>query len=91
MIGGHKFALGQLVMTPGAQERIPREEMLAAIARHVSGDWGEVPSEDAALNDQAVQVGDRILSAYVASDGARFWIITEWDRSYTTVLLPEEY
>jgi len=84
MIGGHKFALGRLVMTPGAQGRIPQEEMLAAIARHVSGDWGEVPSEDAALNDQAVQVGDRILSAYVASDGARFWIITEWDRSYTS-------
>lgn len=91
MIGDHKFALGQLLMTRGVEASVPRDEVLAAVARHVSGDRGDMPPEDCELNDAAVRDGGRIMSAYVASDGTRFWVITEWDRSCTTVLLPEEY
>jgi hypothetical protein len=59
--------------------------------RHVRGDWGEVSKADARLNDDAVKVGERILSAYKTSAGERLWIITEADRSSTCLLLPEEY
>jgi hypothetical protein len=59
--------------------------------RHVSGDWGDLNESDRQENELSVREGFRILSAYRMSDGTRFWIITEADRSVTTVLLPEEY
>jgi hypothetical protein len=59
---------------------------------HVSGDWGDVPSEDAAENELSVREGFRILSSYTLPGGdARIWLLTEWDRKVTTFLLPEEY
>jgi len=65
--------------------------VLRIAARHQSGDWGNLDSEDRNSNDQALARGGRIFSAYNATDGTKFWIITEADRSVTTVLLPEDY
>jgi hypothetical protein len=58
--------------------------------RHVRGDWGELSKADARLNDDAMKVGERILSAYTTNAGERLWTITEADRSSTCLLLPEE-
>jgi hypothetical protein len=85
------FKLGHLVATPGALAAVTRDEMRLALARHRSGDWGDVPPEDARENDFSVAEGYRILSAYRTADGTKFWVITEADRSATTVLLPDEY
>lgn len=85
------FALGRLVSTPGALERIPSDEMQTALLRHARGDWGDVGHEDWEENELALREGFRLFSVYHTSDGAKFWIITEADRSATTVLLPEEY
>jgi len=85
------FPLGQLVATPTALANLTQEDITAALRRHVAGDWGDVCAEDKLLNDRAVLEGTRILSAYRAANGTTFWIITEHDRSVTTVLLPEDY
>ena len=84
-------ALDHLVMTTGVEAAIPIEEVLHALTRHRTGDWGEVPPEDARANDRALRCGERLLSAYRSAVGTRFWILTEADRSSTCVLLPEEY
>lgn len=85
------FPLGQTVMTPGVRDGIPPSEMMQALRRHARGDWGELCNEDREANDLALKNGARLLSSYQSSSGVKFWIITEWDRSATTVLLPEEY
>lgn len=85
-----RFTLGQVVATPGAAALLSHSQICGLLARHVSGDWGEVPPEDAAENELSVKEGFRILSAYKV-DGTTFWIITERDRSVTTILLPSEY
>ena len=70
--------------------RLSTEEVLTALRRHASGDWGDLCPEDTLANDAALHHGGRLFSAY--GQGAdRFWIITEADRSVTTVLLPEDY
>ena len=86
------FHLGQIVATPGALELLDRYAINSwtLLLRHQSGDWGNVPSEDAVENDRAVVLGLRILSSYTVGD-ERIWIITEADRCITTLLLPEEY
>ncbi len=86
------FDLGQMVVTPGAIEAAQniRRHPIQLIARHVEGEWGDLPSEDIAENDFALQRGFRIFSAYNI-ENAKFYVITEWDRSVTTVLLPFEY
>jgi hypothetical protein len=88
-----KFPLGQVVSTPGALDALARagEEPWAFISRHVGGDWGELDEEDRRENELSVKEGFRILSAYHLKDGTKIWIITEADRSATTILLPEEY
>lgn len=85
------FPLGKTVLTRGAHERLTSGEIDSALRRHVKGDWGELCAEDARMNDEAVEAGERLLSSYYTPSGVRFWIITEADRSVTTVLLPEEY
>lgn len=85
------FALGRLVSTPGALGAIPTAELQAALLRHSRGDWGEVGHEDWEENEIALREGFRLFSVYRTNDGTKFWIITEADRSATTVLLPEEY
>jgi len=85
--------LGQVLMTPGAQAALEasKESPWAFLTRHIKGDWGDVDAEDRGLNDAAVRDGSRVLSAYVTSDGTRIWVISEADRSATTILLPDEY
>ena len=65
--------------------------MLEALARHVAGDWGELDDEDRRRNDAAAEHGFRLLSRYSTTSSTVFWIITEHDRSETTILLPHEY
>jgi len=86
-----KFSLGQIVATPNALGQLSRADVLLALARHVAGDWGGVVPEDREAKDQALMVGARLLSVYHSGTGVKFWIITEADRSATTVLLPEDY
>lgn len=85
------FQLGRIVITPGALCSIPPGEVLLGLRRHAAKDWGNLGAEDVKANDEALVVGARVLSAYSTQDGTKFWIITEADRSCTTVLLPEEY
>jgi hypothetical protein len=86
-----KFQLGRVVSTPGALEQAGSiDELVPLLYRHATGDWGDLNPEDRAMNDEAIHDGGRILSAYDTPRG-KFWIITEADRSVTTVLLPEEY
>lgn len=85
------FSLGQLLATPSIASSISPADVSQAISRHSSGDWGDMCEEDKAENDFSLQNGFRLLSAYTSSEGIRFWVITEADRSATTVLLPEEY
>lgn len=84
------FHLGRLLITPGAKATIPTYDILEALSRHQRGDWGDLDAEDKATNDYALEHGERLMSAYTSGD-TRFWIITEWDRSATTILLPDEY
>ena len=87
------FALGRIVMTPGVQAHFGDNYagIVALISRHVHGDWSELDAHDRRMNEAAVREGtDRVLSLYVV-DGERFYVITEWDRSSTCVLLASEY
>lgn len=85
------FRLGRIVSTPNALQSLTRKDILVGIQRHQAGDWGELTAPDWEANDRALTQGGRILSAYNAANGTKFWIITEADRSTTTVLLPEDY
>ncbi len=83
--------LGRIVSTPNALEALTTEDIMQGIQRHQAGDWGDLSDDDRMANDRALVQGTRMISAYKARDGTRFWIITEADRSVTTVLLPEDY
>ncbi|SDE51005.1 hypothetical protein [Paraburkholderia lycopersici] len=88
------FTLGRTVATPGALDLIEQTgtDVLTLLRHHVSGDWGALDEQDRQENDRAARKGSRILSAYeLGPDKTRIWIITEWDRSATTLLLPGEY
>lgn len=95
----NKFALGTLVTTQDVHAEMTRDSkfaefVLTCIARHKACDWGDLCDSDKLQNDEAVRTGDdRIFSAYENKDhpGWRIWIITEWGRSATTVLFPDEY
>ena len=86
-----KFRLGHIVSTPNALTQLSEEDILCGIQRHQAGDWGDLDSEDKAANDLALVNHTRILSAYRAENGTKFWLITEADRSSTCILLPEDY
>lgn len=88
---GPKFALGRTVITANAARVLPPEEVSAALRRHIRGDWGDVDSHDWAANQAALVDGSRLLSVYRTVEGTTFYVITEHDRSITTVLLPEDY
>lgn len=85
--------LGAIVATPGALRALEEagQGSWEFLARHAAGDWGEVGPEDREENELSVREGFRVLSAYTLKTGVKIWIITEADRSATTVLLPEEY
>jgi hypothetical protein len=86
-----KFAPGQRLETAGARTMLSRQEREQAFARHLTGDWGEVDAEDWERNEQALAHNERLLSRYTTNCGVVHWVITEADRSVTTILLPEEY
>jgi hypothetical protein len=88
-----KFSPGSVVATPGALEaiRASGEEPLPFLQRHLAGDWGDVDEHDRRENELSLVHGFRLLSAYTLNSGTKIWIITESDRSATTLLLPEEY
>jgi len=90
--GGHrKFSLGTVVATANAHRSLPPEEVLLALRCHARCDWGDVDKEDWAANERALAERTRLLSVYHTEAGTKFWVITEADRSSTTVLLPEDY
>jgi hypothetical protein len=89
-IASLRFPLGQVVITANANAQLDPAAVQAGLLRHAKGDWGDLDAEDAQLNEDALKHGDRLLSAYGNGD-LRFWIITESDRSVTTILLPEDY
>lgn len=86
-----KFALGQVCATPGALITLTTLEIATALLRHQRGDWGDLCKEDIEENEMSLREGFRLFSAYKSASTEKFWIITEADRSVTTVLLPSEY
>ncbi len=82
-----------VLITPGAILALAEanQSALALLERHAYGDWGNLTAEDWQANEQALKEGSRLFSAYTLTTGRRLWIITEWDRSVTTLLLPMEY
>lgn len=91
MQGKRGFSLGEVMQTQGAMHAFTPEEILASLLRHADGDWGDLAEEDKQANELALKEDERLVSAYKFEDGRTMYVITEWDRSYTTVLLPEEY
>ena len=88
------FPLGQTVGTPAALAALAKAGLGAAdlLSRHENGDWGDVDAEDKATNDRSVSAGHGlVMSTWPMPDGSHVWVITEGDRSATTVLLPDEY
>jgi hypothetical protein len=90
-VSAAKFQLGQIVATPNALNHLTQDDIRSGIIRHQSGDWGDLDADDRKENDLALERGTRLLSVYHASNGVTFWIITEADKSSTTVLMPEDY
>jgi len=91
-----KFPMGKLVSTAGVNDLMADNTNFAkfvreGIGRHANGDWGDLDAEDRRVNDDALKHGDRLFSAYEHQELRKIWIITEWDRSVTTVLFPDEY
>jgi len=88
-----RFELGKTVVTPGIIQTVPFTTVLKAITLHAGGNWGIIGDEDATSNERAIEEGTRIFSAYASppSPDGKIWVITEADRSVTTVLLPSEY
>ncbi|MDD5095431.1 MAG: hypothetical protein PHV74_13790 [Dehalococcoidia bacterium] len=91
-----KFDMGWLMFTRGVNDKVSEDEGFAkfvvkSLGRHLSGDWGDLPKEDKAENELSLKEGFRLLSAYEAEGLPKIWIITEADRSATTILFPEEY
>ena len=87
----HKFRMGHVTKTRGICESVEHNEVLAALARHALGDWGDVDEHDYQANESALLTQSRLFSVYHSTHGLKFWVITESNRSLTTVLLPEEY
>jgi hypothetical protein len=88
-----RFPLGSIVATPGALGALEQagESPGSFLKRHVTGDWGELDEGDRRENELSIAHGFRLLSSYTLSNGTKLWIITEADRSSTTLLLPSEY
>src|ERR1051325_4924425 len=86
-----KFGLGRIVATPNALSKLSNEDILRALQRHQAGDWGDVDEHDRQENELSLKEGFRLLSVFHSAQRVKFWIITESDRSSTTLLLPEDY
>lgn len=88
-----RFKTGRLLSTPGALDAMneAQQSPMDFVSRHIYGDWGEVCAEDQQTNEEALEHNLRLLSAYRTRNAVKLWVITEADRSATTILLPEEY
>lgn len=87
------FKPGRLIVTASVDALIHEDRLnpLPYLRRHLRADWGDLSNEDRRRNDTALQCGDRLLSSYQVTPDLTLWIVTEWDRSVTTLLLPSEY
>jgi hypothetical protein len=83
--------LGNVVITPNALAQLTPADIQLGLQRHQAGDWGDLGEDDRKENDNALGNGKRLLSSYRSNSGVTFWIITEADRSATTLLLPDDY
>jgi len=86
-----KFTLGNVYVTPAAERAIASADITVALVRHTRGDWGDVGEDDRAQNERALREGGGLMSVFHDRTRAEFWIVTESDRSTTTVLLPDDY
>jgi hypothetical protein len=86
-----KFDLGDVAVTNGVMENFRQPFVILCLTRHRLGDWGALDDEDKEANDNALHGRERLLSAYLAPNGEKLYVITEWDRKLTTVLMPDEY
>jgi hypothetical protein len=91
VIARAKFRLGRISATPNALAQITQNDILLGIKRHQAGDWGELDHHDRTINERALTYGGRLVSIYRSAGGVKFSIITETDRSDSTILLPEDY
>ena len=85
------FRIGRIVSTPSALAKLQDSEILTALQRHQAGDWGDVNENDRQANNSALEQGGRLFSVYHTAANIKFWVITESDRSLTTILMPEDY
>ncbi|MDP9154400.1 MAG: hypothetical protein M3O74_09130 [Pseudomonadota bacterium] len=92
-LGRSRLKLGRLFATPAALDALRAANMTVGdlLTRHLRGDWGDLTKDDQEQNNLALEAGLRVLSCYSLGENVRMWVITEWDRSVTTVLLPDEY
>lgn len=97
-VASRKFPTGRIIATPGALNLLEgtyahhsAEAASNLLRRHAAGDWGDLCEEDKSENERALRTDQRVLSAYKLPVGAEIWIVTEWNRTVTTLLLPEEY
>lgn len=86
-----KFPLGEMFATANAVASFPSGTLLGCLNRHAAGDWGDLDPEDRSANEAALSSGGRLFSSYRVAENAKLWVITEHDRSATTILLPEDY
>lgn len=86
-----RFELGKVVITRNALESLNKNDIAAGLLKHSIGNWGDLCAEDAARNEMALKNSERLFSVYHSQEEQKFYIITEWDRSVTTILLPEDY
>lgn len=90
------ICIGQLLLTAGIRAEMDESSdfekfVRKSFSRHATGDWGDMCEDDKAHNDYALEYGERVFSSYEYNDDTKIWIITEWDRSATTILFPDEY
>ena len=85
------FRLGHIVATPNALGKLTQQDILTALQRHSAGDWGDVCEDDRHANDRALTDGTRLFSVYQSEKQLTFWVVTEADRSVTSLLMPEDY
>lgn len=85
------FRLGRIVATPNALAKLQQPDILRALQRHQAGDWGDVDNDDREANNRALAESTRLFSVYHSTTRVKFWVITEADRSVTTILMPEDY
>lgn len=86
-----KFSLGRVVMTPAALQALTPIDVVNALSRHVTGDWGDVCPEDREKNELSLRERLTVLSIYHTKSGTKYWVLTEFEIAVTTVLLPEDY